>query len=170
MGIFDFLTVRKPPPGTPVKTVAEMRKAVLAVNRHSAPWHVREATAKEKCDLVAEWRIVDAKWYEIFAKAGLQRAFKILLKFDTEKNEVRALDQEWEIEWRAGVPSLAIAASAFRGQKWEMSFGEAYAFTEKGTYGEVYNYRFATREMKNPLRKAVADAGWTWRGITFGRL
>jgi hypothetical protein len=171
MGIFDFLTgAKKPAAGTPVEPVAELRAELLALNRDTAPWHIREATADEKCDLIVEWRIVDATWYEIFAKAGLKRAFKILLKFDTAKNEVRGLDQEWSVEWRAGVPDMTLAASAFRGQTQEVSFGLGYAFTEKLSYGQVYNYRFSTTEMKTPMQAAITAAGWTYRGVTFGKL
>jgi hypothetical protein len=171
MGLFDALTgTRTPKSGTPVKTQAEVKAAILADNRDSAPFHVREAKPEEKCDLVVEWRIVDAKWYEIFAKAGLKSVFKIFLKFDDTKKEVRAVDQEWTVEWRAGIPSLSIAASAFRGQKAEISFGTAYAFTEKGTYGQVYNFKFNTAEMKTPVQDAITGSGWTYRAVTFGKL
>ena len=86
------------------------------------------------------------------------------------QNEVRAVDQEWSVEWRAGIPSLSVAAEAFRGQKAEMSFGTAYGFTEKGTIGEIYNYRFSTGEMKKPIQDAITGAGWSYRGVTFGKL
>jgi hypothetical protein len=171
MGMFDVFTgTKRPEAGTPVKPQAELRAALLALNRDSSPWHIREAAPAEKCDLVVEWRIVDAKWYEIFAKAGLKSVFKIFLKFDATQNEVRALDQEWSVEWRAGVPSLSVAAQAFRGQKAEISFGKAYAFTEKGTFGEVYNYRFSTGEMKKPIQDVITSAGWSYRGVAFGKL
>ena len=171
MGLFDALTgTKKPKSGTPVKPQAEVKAAILAVNRDTAPFQIREATPEDKCDLVVEWRIVDAKWYEIFAKAGLKSVFKIFLKLDASKSEVRAVDQEWTVEWRAGVPALSIAASAFRGQKAEISFGTAYAFTEKLNYGQVYNYKFSTAEMKTPLQEAINAAGWTYRGVAFGKL
>lgn len=112
----------------------------------------------------------DAQWYEIFAKAGLSKVFRILITFDAGKGEVRTLDQEWTVEWRAGVPSLALAASGFRGQKVEMSFGTAFAFREDLSYGKVCEYRFATKEIKGPLQEAVAAAGWGWKGVTFGKL
>lgn len=171
MGLFDVFTgTKRPKAGTPVKPQAELKAAILAVNRDTAPFHVREATPEEKCDLTVEWRIVDAKWYEIFAKAGLKRVFKIFLKFDAAKNEVRAVDQEWSVEWRAGIPALSVVAEAFRGQKAEISFGTAYAFTEKLNYGQVYNYKFSTAEMKTPVQEAITAAGWTYKGVTFGKL
>ena len=53
-------------------------------------FQIREATPDDKCDLVVEWRIVNAQWYEIFAKASLSKVFKILMKIDEQKGEVRA--------------------------------------------------------------------------------
>ena len=171
MGLFDVFTgTKRPKPGTRTIPQSELRTALLGLNRETAPWQIRAATPNEKCDLVAEWRIVDAKWYEVFGKAGLKSVFKILMKFDAVENEVRAVDQEWSVEWHAGVPALCVAAEAFRGQKVEMSFGTAYGFTEKGTVGEIYNYRFSTGEMKKPIQDAITGAGWSYRGVTFGKL
>jgi hypothetical protein len=83
---------------------------------------------------------------------------------------VRAVDQEWTVEWRAGVPSLALSAEAFRGQKVEMSFGTAIGFRENFSPGVIYDYRFATGEIKEPLQKAALDNGWRWQGVAFGKL
>jgi hypothetical protein len=170
MGLFDWLTGSKAAPaGVARQPASELRARLLGVNRDTAPFVVRDG-AGEGVDLVAEWRIVDARWYEIFAKAGLERVFKVLMKFDEAKGEVRAVDQEWELDWRAGVPSLALSASAFRGQKAEISFGTAFAFREDASYGKVYDYRFNTRELKAPLIEAAQAAGWGWKGVAFGKL
>ncbi len=171
MGLFDWLTGSKSAPaGVERQPVAELRTRLLAVNRETAPFVVRDGAA-EGVDLVAEWKIVDARWYEIFAKAGLERAFKVLMKFDEARGEVRAVDQEWQVEWRAGVPELSLAASAFRGQKVVLSFGGAYAFREEDpSYGKVYEYRFSTKELKAPLIEAALQAGWGWKGVAFGKL
>ncbi len=48
--------------------------------------------------------------------------------------------------------------------------GKGYAFTEHGEFGEVYQYRFSTGELKSPLKQAVTDSGWIYRGVTFGKL
>ena len=171
MGLFDWLTGSKAAPaGMERQPPDVLRERLLGVNRPTAPFVVRDGAA-EGVDLVAEWKIVDAAWYEIFAKAGLERAFKVLMKFDTANGEVRAVDQEWQVEWRAGVPELSVAASAFRGQKVEMSFGSAYAFREEDLrYGKVYDYRFSTKELKTPLIQAAQAAGWGWKGVAFGKL
>lgn len=170
MGLFDFLTgTKRPKRGVAPRSAADVEGAILGMNRETAPFMVRRDDSG-KADLVAEWKIVDAKWYEIFAKAGLKRVFRIYMKLDPAKKEVRAVDEAWTVEWRAGVPSLAIEAKAFRGQQQEMSFGMAYAFTEELRPGVVYNYRFNTGEIKGPLQEAVTGAGWTWRGVAFGKL
>ena len=170
MGILDFLTGTKAAPaGVARKPASELRAALLALNRDSSPWIVRDG-APEGADLVAEWKIVDARWYEIFAKASLTKVFKVLMKLDAEKGEVRAVDQDWTVEWRAGVPNLSLSAEAFRGQKVEMSFGTAFAFKENLEFGKVYEYRFKTAEIKTPLQDTAAASGWGWRGVAFGKL
>lgn len=170
MGLFNWLTGTKPPPeGVVRQPVAVLRERLLGVNRDTAPFIIRDG-APEGVDLVAEWKIVDARWYEIFAKASLKKAFKILMRFDEASGQVRAVDQEWQVEWRAGVPSLSLSAEAFRGQKMEMSFGTAYAFREDLSYGNVYEYRFVSSELKDPLIAAAHAAGWGWKGVAFGKL
>ena len=170
MGWFDFLTGNKAAAKGAIKAPqVQLRTTLLALNRDTAPWVVRDG-APEGCDLVAEWRIVDAKWVEIFAKASLTKVSQTLMKFDEAAGEVRSVDRDWTVEWRVGVPSLALSAEAFRGQKTEISFGTAYAFTEDGGYGQVYNYRFNSKELKGPLQDAASANGWGWRGVAFAKL
>lgn len=170
MGLFDFLTSTKKPKGdTPVLSAQEVRQAVLNVNRPTAPYQIMDG-GEEGVDLIAEWKIVDAKWYEIFAKAGLKQVFRIYLKLDEANHQVRASDREYKVAWKAGVPSLSLAASAFKGQKQSVEFGAAYAFTEELEFGEVYKYRFSTKEIKTPIQQAATDSGWTYKGIAFGKL
>jgi hypothetical protein len=170
MGLFDWLSGRKPAPaGVKRQSKAKLIAALKGVNRKDAPFKVRGGE-EEGVDLVAEWRIVDAKWYEIFAKAGIKRVFKVLIKVDESNGEVRAADQEWEVEWRAGTPTLSLRGEYFRGRKWEKSFETVYAFREDGSFGKVYDYRFDTSEIKGPLIEAAHAAGWGWKSVAFGKL
>lgn len=170
MRVFDRLTgTRRPEGGTAVCSAEEVRERLLAVNRESAPFRVVDGR-DDGVDLIAEWKIVDAQWYEIFARAGLERVFRVRMKLDDAKPAVRTKDEEYTVEWRAGVPNLSLAASRFSGQKTSVQFGQAYAFTEELRPGEVYNYRFSTGEMKTPLQEAVTGCGWTWQGVAFGKL
>jgi len=142
---------------------------LMGVNRPTAPYRIVDGAA-EGVDLVAEWKIVDATWFEIFGKAGLSKAFSILIKLHPEEHEARAVDREYTVSWSAGVPSMKLAASAFRGQKQSIEFGKAYGFTETLAPGQIYNYRFETSEIKKPLQEAILSCGWTYKGVAFGKL
>ena len=170
MGILNWLRGIKPAPGgVKRQPVKKLRAALLAIDGPKTPFRVRDGEG-EGVDLVAEWKIVDAKWYEIFAAAGLKRVFTVLMKFDEAKGEVRAVEREWEVEWRAGEPILTLRAEAFRGRKWEKSFETVYAFREDGSFGKIYDYRFDSNEIKGPLIAAAHKAGWGWRGVAFAKL
>jgi hypothetical protein len=167
MGLFGF--GKKTDKNTPVLTADEVRQRLFTLNRETAPYQIIDG-APQQVDLIAEWKIVDAKWYELFAKAGLTKVFRIYMKFDSAKHEVRAKDEEFTVEWKAGVPSLSISASKFQGQMASVEFGTAYAFTEQLAPGQVYNYRFSTGEIKKPIQEAVAACGWKYKGVSFGKL
>jgi hypothetical protein len=140
-----------------------LRVALLGLSRDTAPWKVRDGSA-EGTDMIVEWKIVDAKWSGIFSKAGLQKVFKVYLLLDEAKHTVRSLDEEWEISWHAGAPELTVSASYSRGQMIESSWGKAVAFTETIRPGVVYEYRFTTAEMKDPVIEAITERGWSTEG------
>jgi hypothetical protein len=170
MKLLDFFrSTKRPAADTPVLSKQEVLDRLMSLNRPSAPFHLVDG-AQENVDLIAEWKIVDAQWHEIFAKAGLSKVFKIYLKLDPENHEVRTMDREYSVSWKAGVPELSLSASTFKGQKQSVEFGKAYAFTETLAPGQVYNYRFDTRELKKPIQDAVTACGWTYKGVAFGKL
>lgn len=165
MGLFG----KKPDKNASVLSADEVKQRLLALNRETAPYQIVKG-ASENVDLIAEWKIVDAKWYEIFAKANLTKVFRIYMKFDAAKHEVRAKDEEYTVQWKAGVPSLSISAQKFQGQLSSVEFGAGYAFTEELAPGQVYKYRFNTSEIKKPIQDAVAACGWSYKGVAFGKL
>lgn len=167
MGLFGF--GKKKDGNVAPLPIEEVRARLLGLNRPGSPWQIIDG-ASEGVDLIAEWKIVDAKWYEIFAKASLEKVFRIYMKFDPAKNELRAQDREYSVSWRAGIPSLSLSASSFKGQKTSIQFGTAYAFTEELAPGQVYNYRFSTNEIKKPIQEAVKACGWNFKGVAFGKV
>ena len=168
--MLDFFTgTKRPSSGTAISSPAELKKKIFSINRSKAPFQIIDC-ASEGVDFIADWKIVDAKWYQIFAKAGLHDVFKIYMKFDPVKKEVRAKDKRFTVEWEAGTPRISLAVSGFSGQTYSKEFGIAYAFTEDMEYGEVYNYRFSTAEIKDPIRKVVTENGWTYKGVVFAEL
>jgi len=167
MGLFGF--GKKSDKNTPALSADMVRQRLLELNRDTAPYQIIDGVSKN-VDLIAEWKIVDAKWYELFAKANITKVFRIYMKFDADKHQVRGKDEEFTVEWRAGVPSLSLAASKFQGQMTSVEFGAAYAFTEELEPGVVYKYRFNTSEIKKPIQEAVASCGWDYKGVAFGKL
>src|ERR1700674_5462403 len=122
-------STKRPLAGTAVLSADEVRKRLLSVNRPTAPYRVIDG-ASQGVDVIAEWKIVDASWHEIFAKAGLTKTFRIFMKFHPEDHEVRAVDREHTVSWSAGLPTVKLAVSAFRGQVQSVEIGGGYAFTE----------------------------------------
>lgn len=170
MRLWDWLTsTKRPDAGVAVCPAGDVRSRLLALNRETAPFRIVDGAA-EQVDLVAEWKMVDAQWYEVFAKAGLTKIFRILLKFDDGNRTVRTSDREYEVAWEAGVPTLSLAASASRGQTRSFQFGTRYGFTETLAPGSIYKYTFNTNDLKNPIQEAVTGCGWTYKGVAFGKL
>lgn len=170
MAGFDFLTgTKRPAAGTPVLPAIGVRERLLGLNRPTAPWQILDGAA-EKVDLIAEWRIVDAQWYEIFAKAGLKKVFRIYMKLDEASQELRAMDREYSVEWKAGIPNLSLAVSSFKGQSTSVEFGQAFGFTETLAPGQIYKYKFSSNELKKPVQEAVLACGWVYKGVAFGKL
>ena len=170
MGIMDSLrSTKKPAAGTPVLAETEVRARLMTLNHDTSPFHLVNGSS-EDVDLVAEWKIVDAQWHAVFSKAGISKLFRILMRFDAERHEVRAVDQELSVEWLAGAPRIAVAAAKFQGQMQTVEFGRAVAFTEQRGPGEVYQYHFDTREIKGPVQDTITACGWAYKGVAFGKL
>ncbi len=175
MGFFDKLKgVREPQPGASPVPPNDLHQRLLGLNSDQVPFTIAPGRGGEEGDLIVEWKIVDAQWLEIFAKAGIEKTHRIYLTLDPTDNEVRVLEESWDVEWRAGVPQISLSAEAFRGRTMgSKSFGTAYAF--KGVnpldYGQVYNYKFDVSEMKDPVAEVITGSGWTFRPVvTKGKL
>ncbi len=125
------------------RTPGEIRERLLAVNRPTALFQVIDGR-DEGVDLIAEWKIVDARWYEILAKAGREKVFLVDLKFDEDPREVRSNDHEYTLSWSADVPRPEVSSSRTWGHTQSVQFGTAYAFTEELRPGQAYSYRFST--------------------------
>jgi hypothetical protein len=164
--MFDFLTsTKRPAAGAPVLSGAQVLERLNVLNHDAAPWRIVDG-ASEGVDLVAEWKILDPAWYEVFAKAGLTTAFKILLKLDEHKKHVRAQDRQYDVSWDTGVPVLSACVS--KGQGAQFQYSSSYALKKGLSFEKEYEYSFNTSEIKKPVQAAVVACGWVYKGVMFG--
>lgn len=167
MGFLDKLRgVKRPEGDTPAVSKGELHQRLLALNHDQVPFRVGPG---DDVDVVAEWKIVDADWYEIFGRAGLEKTHRLLLALNENDREVRFVEESWDVEWQAGVPRLSLSAEAFRGRtlgSFEYGKGAGFTGVNPVAVGQTYEYRFKASEMKDPIAEVVTGAGWTWRPVT----
>lgn len=170
MALFDWFIGAKGPAGGDVAQSSDaVRAALPGINRPGSPHVIRDG-GPEGVDLVAEWRIVDSARYDSFARARVQKANQTHMRFDPAQQEVRALDRERAVIWRNGVPELAATKESGRGQINRTSREVTFVRDSDGGIVKESDESFSTGEFKPLLREAVIGAGWTWRGITPGKL
>ncbi|MET8022453.1 hypothetical protein AB0D78_37125 [Streptomyces avermitilis] len=168
MGVFDRLTGTKyPDSGVAPLPAMEVRAALLALNGTGVPFGVRNARPAETADLVAEWRIMEPAVGSSLSRKQWERTLKIRMRLVTATREVRTLDEQWAVTWAGDSPRRAVSREYGRGPAPRVSKQWTYERGPDGRRRKVETFSFDSREMKNPLRNAVLDAGWTWRGALF---
>jgi len=157
-----------PATGVPPVAAEELRRRLRAVNELELPLHVRDG--KRGC-LVAEWKLVDARWTGLLEKGGLSIAHWVKLKLDGERHIVRAIDFSRKVSWSAGVPHASFSFSFFRG----ITFAEVESGSSVGllfrdgawTVDRAYQYAYDLNELKAPIVAAVVTSGWTYQPVAF---
>lgn len=124
----------------------ELREALLALGGRNVPFSVRPALAGEKADLVAECKIPKAKL-----------TLRTRMRLVPAKHEVLVLEERWEPSHESGQQYGRGGFKVYR--QWEWQRGA------DGRRHKVETLRFDTRDVRDPLRTLVLDAGWTWRGV-----
>jgi len=161
MGFMDSLKgITRAKTGVSPLSKEELLVKLLGLNSEELPFKVEKGS---EADLLAQWKIVDATWYEIFAKANLEKVHKIWLSLGENEKTVRVLEESYSVAWRAGIPAFSLEMEKFQGRSiGSKSFGIGYAF--KGpdplSFGKVYQYRFDVSEMKRPIIEIVTGSGW----------
>src|SRR3989344_2524925 len=79
MGFFQYLGGRKKSVSAISKE--ELRKKILALNSPEIPYQINTT---EESDFLLEWKIVDAKWYEIFSKEKMSKTYRAFILLDDE--------------------------------------------------------------------------------------
>ncbi|RLU96590.1 hypothetical protein CTZ27_16325 [Streptomyces griseocarneus] len=166
MGLFDKLMgTRRPGRGIAPRSAAEVRAALLALNETGVQWVVRNPTSGESGDLVAEWRILEPASKTLLVRTQMSRTLKTSMRLVPGDREVRALDEQWDVEWIGDSRTLARSREYTRGPVTTFSRQWTYEKGPDGRRRKVETFHFNSRQMKDSLRDAVLGAGWTWRGV-----
>jgi hypothetical protein len=144
-----------------------LRELLLTLNDQDRPFQVIDA-GETQADLIAEWRLADAKWRAYFGKAGLKSTFRILIRFDESQRQVRCIDEKRQIAWSTGVPSLV--GEWQRGQLFQWKMHKAWAIGESGKFEKVVDYTFSTAKIKDPIYEVIRSSGWKVKRVVFGKL
>jgi len=137
-------------------TKDQLVQSLLALNNSESPFVVKQ----EGEEVVASWNLVDAKWIEIFGKAAMKKAYEIRLKIKEEKREVDYQEREGEVSWKAGLPETRYSIQRFKGKTASFKFGSAYGIKEDGSIGQIYDFDFSTKRIKEPIFGVIEQAGW----------
>ena len=167
MGFMDKLKGIKRPPSdiAPVPT-GELKEKIFGLGGEKIPFKI---TDSDKTDILVELKVVDAQWYEIFAKASLKKTYQIYLLLDDAEKEVRALEKIGEVSWKKGIPRISYAKSSFQGRTIaHKEFGTSYAFKEPkpSSFGKVYEYSFDVNDVKDPIIEIITSSGWSYVPVT----
>jgi hypothetical protein len=144
--------------GEPVSETT-LRAHIRAINQFDLPVMVSERGHK----LVATWKYVDARWWELLAKAGLTKAYELHIKFDRTRHFVTLVDVTRSLSWRVGPTQVQVGWIGFRGLAFGYEIGRQWGIKESFELGKVYDYRFTPQEIKMPIMNSILRDGWDVR-------
>lgn len=67
---------------TPPVSKEELKQKLLALNSPNRPYEIKPA---EETDLLVEWKIVDAHWYQIISKERLTETYRAYIRLDEDR-------------------------------------------------------------------------------------
>jgi hypothetical protein len=137
----------------------ELRALIKGINEFDVPVMVQEKQNR----LVVTWRYVDAKWWEILARAGLEKVYELHIKLDEAKKQATLIDVLKSVSWRAGPSEVRLHGGFFRGVSFAYEIGKAWGIKENFQLGALYDYKFSPQEIKNPVVNSILRSGWSVR-------
>lgn len=151
--VFSF-----PGEGEPIP-LEGLRAEIKDINQFDAPVMVQGSKGK----LVVTWKYVDAQWWELLAKSGLEKIYELHIKFDEGKKEVTLIDVNKSVSWRAGPAQVKVRGGFFRGINFSVEIGKRWGIKENFALGKVYDYKFTPQEIKAPVMNTILRNGWDVR-------
>lgn len=170
-GVFDYMGGNENNPNAVSRDTLFAR--LTALNDPDKPFQIRQG---EDTDIIAEWKIADARWYGVFNKSGLSKSYRINMLLDESRHSVRCFEELGSLQWTAGTngltPAIHYQNSFFSGRVlFKKEWGVGYGIKDPKTLeaGKVYEYKFDIDEIRNPLIAVVRANGWEWVPVTTRR-
>jgi hypothetical protein len=136
-----------------------LRRQILSVSQFQVP-----VMAEERLyDLVLTWKYVDARWWEILAKAGMTRLYELHVKLDEKRCLATLIDVTRSVDWRAGPAQVRVGWGSFHGVVSAYEIGKRWGIRENWELGKVYDYKFVPAEIKTPVMNTLLRSGWDVR-------
>lgn len=161
---FTALLIARPRRGRkrPVPA-AELRKCLLALNDPELPYRVVES---ERADLEVEWDVVDASWYELFAKVKLTSRYRGRMLMDEQRHQLRWYESVRTANWFIGFEGRKLRLNGSIQWHWGyidviwrgLAYGILPGFPPR--IGKVYSFTLNTVALKTEIRRVVSRAGW----------
>lgn len=158
-----------PDPGVPPRSAADVRAALLALNRPDVRYVVRDGTP-DGIDLVAEFQLVKLTRKSLFGRVQDCEDFQIRMRLVPETHEVRSMDHHSEFTLAGENPPRKRTSSRSRGQMRKKFVGYEFGRAPDGSREKRETYRFDTDDLKHALQQTVLTAGWSWHGLRRGKL
>ncbi|MDP2660208.1 MAG: hypothetical protein Q8R28_05725 [Dehalococcoidia bacterium] len=169
LGVFNRLMVVHPKSGAAPISKSDLLQAVLRLNDKRRPWGYRPTPDDRRADLVAEWKIADARWWGAFNRNGLSRSYRAFISLNEPKRELRITEESTSVSWSMGsqgvIPSVHWNRSFFKGViLFERTKELAYGVKDELApgVGEIYNFDFDPWRVKAPLLRLTIENGWSF--------
>jgi hypothetical protein len=105
--------------------------------------------------------IVDAQWFGLFDKAGLQKVYAHHVAVP-EPGVYTVTDESRTVEWSAGAPTFGTSERVY-GRVKEFGVQKVWAFDAQGRFGVQADYRFNSEEGRDLISGAAQELGFRAR-------
>jgi hypothetical protein len=158
------------PAASAAQPASVLRHRLVALDQADVPFAVTPGPADG--EVQATWRWADARWIDLARARGVRRTHRFVLALDEPARVVRVREYWSAWDWSAGRGGAGVAWRAARGVTFfqvehERVLGAQLDDRGLPTGALSTAWTFDLDEMREPLRRTVMDAGWTWRPVAW---
>lgn len=142
---------------TKLLALPELKQQLLDLNSNAdIPFSIIEKDDM----LIASWKIVDAKWVELFGLGGIKKQYELSLRFDEQNKQVSYKGKSVDINTEINAERVGFKKEIRYGNRKEFSFETSWGLKTDGSVGNQYSYKFSTADIKNPVFGIIKQSGW----------